>query len=58
MSSPLAIGFDFGATTIKPGVVREGVIIEKAPAIITRQDGDTDASIREMLETVARLRAR
>ena len=58
MSSPLAIGFDFGATTVKPGVVREGVIIEKAPPIITRQDGDTDALIREMLETVARLRAR
>jgi glucokinase len=58
MSSPLAIGFDFGATTVKPGVVREGVIIEKAPAIVTRQDGDTDALIREMLETVERLRAR
>ena len=58
MSSPLAIGFDFGATTIKPGVVRDGVIIEKAPAIITRQDGDTDASIRDMLDTVAHLRVR
>jgi glucokinase len=58
MSSRLAIGFDFGATTVKPGVVREGVILEKAPAIITRQDGDTHALIREILETVARLRAR
>ena len=50
MSSETAIGFDFGATTIKTGVVRDGVILTKGNVIETRQDGNTDALVTEILK--------
>ena len=58
MSSATAIGFDFGATTIKTGVVKDGVILEKGRVIETRQDGNTDALVSEMLKEIKALKAR
>jgi glucokinase len=56
MSSSTAIGFDFGATTIKPGVVRDGQIIAHGNVIETRQDGDTGALIDTMIGEIQRLK--
>ena len=58
MSSATAIGFDFGATTIKTGVVRDGSILEKGKVIETRQDGNTDALIQEMIDEIQVLRTK
>jgi glucokinase len=58
MSSATAIGFDFGATTIKSGVVRDGSILEKGKVIETRQDGDTDGLIQEMIDEIQALRSK
>ncbi|MBV8816301.1 MAG: ROK family protein [Verrucomicrobia bacterium] len=58
MSALTAIGFDFGATTIKTGVVRDGVILEKGNVIETRQDGDTGALIGEMIKEIQSLKSR
>jgi glucokinase len=58
MSSATAIGFDFGATTIKTGVVRDGSILEKGKVIETRQDGNTDALIQEMIDEILVLRTK
>jgi glucokinase len=58
MSSATAIGFDFGATTIKTGVVRDGVILEKGNVIETRQDGNTDALVSAMIKEIKALKAR
>src|SRR5262245_13244290 len=56
MSSATAIGIDFGATSIKSGVVRDGVIIEKGNVIQTRQDGNTAKLINAIIAEVERLR--
>jgi glucokinase len=58
MSSETAIGFDFGATTIKTGVVRDGVILEKGSVIETRQDGDTEALVSAMVKEIQALKGR
>jgi glucokinase len=58
MSSATAIGFDFGATTIKTGVVRDGSILEKGKVIETRQDGNTDALIQEMIDEIRTLKTK
>jgi glucokinase len=58
MSSATAIGFDFGATTIKTGVVRDGSILEKGKIIETRQDGNTGALIEEMISEIQALKAK
>jgi glucokinase len=58
MSSATAIGFDFGATTIKTGVVRDGSILEKGKVIETRQDGNTGALIQEMIDEIQLLRTK
>ena len=58
MSSATSIGFDFGATTIKTGVVHDGVILEKGKVIETRQDGNTDALIDEMIKEIEALKSR
>jgi glucokinase len=58
MSSETAIGFDFGATTIKTGVVRDGVILEKGNVIETRQDGNTDALVSAMIKEINALKGR
>jgi glucokinase len=58
MSSATAIGFDFGATTIKTGVVRDGSILAKGKVIETRQDGNTEALIQEMIDEIQVLRTK
>lgn len=58
MSSTTAIGIDFGATSIKPGVVRDGLIIEKGNVIQTRQDGNTSKLISAIVAEIERLRGR
>jgi glucokinase len=56
MSSVTAIGFDFGATTIKTGVVQGGSILERGKIIETRQDGNTDGLIQEMIDEIQALK--
>ncbi len=58
MSSETAIGFDFGATTIKTGVVRDGVILAKGNVIETRQDGNTQALVSAMIQEIKALKER
>jgi glucokinase len=58
MSSETAIGFDFGATTIKTGVVRDGVILAKGNVIETRQDGNTEALVSAMIQEIKALKER
>jgi glucokinase len=58
MSSATAIGFDFGATTIKTGVVRDGSILEKGKVIETLQDGNTGGLIQEMIDEIQSLRSK
>ena len=58
MSTATAIGIDFGGTSVKPGVVREGEILEKGNIIPTRQDGDTDALIGAIVGEIKRLQQR
>jgi glucokinase len=58
MSSATAIGFDFGATTIKTGVVRDGSILERGKVIETLQDGDTGGLIQEMIDEIQSLRSK
>ncbi|HEX4200777.1 MAG TPA: ROK family protein [Chthoniobacterales bacterium] len=58
MSSETAIGFDFGATTIKTGVVRDGVILVKGNVIETRQDGNTEALVSAMIQEIKALKER
>jgi hypothetical protein len=45
MSTATAIGVDFGGTSVKPGVVKGGVIMEKEKGIPTKQYGNVDALI-------------
>jgi len=55
---PLAIGIDFGGTSVKAGVVRGHEIIDQAPPIAT-QDFDGSAPLMEtMIRAVGDLRAR
>ena len=56
MSTATSIGVDFGGTSVKPGVVREGVILEKGKVIPTLQDGDVDALIGTIVAEVNRLK--
>jgi glucokinase len=58
MSSETAIGFDFGATSIKTGVVRDGVILAKGNVIETRQDGNTQALVSAMIQEIKALKER
>ena len=58
MSSETAIGFDFGATSIKTGVVRDGVILAKGNVIETRQDGNTEALVSAMIQEIKALKER
>jgi glucokinase len=58
MNTATAIGIDFGGTSVKPGVVRDGVILEKGKVLITRQDGNTEALISEIVDEIKRLQER
>ncbi|QTN33125.1 ROK family protein [Akkermansiaceae bacterium] len=56
--TPLAIGIDFGGTSVKTGVVRGNEIIDQAPPIAT-QDFDAAGELMDtMVRVVADLRSR
>jgi glucokinase len=55
--SNLAIGIDFGATTIKAGVVFQSHIIDHAPPIATQEFDEPGALIDAMVRIVGDLRA-
>jgi glucokinase len=52
----LAIGIDFGATTIKSGVVFQGHVIDRASPLATREFDAPAALIEAMVRTVGELR--
>ena len=56
MSTATAIGVDFGGTSVKPGVVKGGVILEKGNVIPTIQDGNVDALIGTIVAEINRLK--
>ena len=56
--SPLAIGIDFGGTSVKTGVICGGEIIDLAPPIETQDFSGADEIIAAIIRTVGDLRAR
>jgi glucokinase len=56
MKSNVAIGMDFGGTSIKTGVVQDGIIVERGNTLVTRQDSDVSALVNDMVEEIERLR--
>ena len=57
MSTPTAISFDMGATSVKTGVVRDGKIILRGEIIKTRRNGDTAALIDAFIQEIRRLKS-
>jgi glucokinase len=55
MSTATAIGIDFGGTSLKTGVVRDGEIIAKGSVIPTKQDGDVESLIGAIVQEIERL---
>jgi glucokinase len=55
---PLAIGIDFGGTTVKAGVLSGSVIIEDATPIDTQEYTEAEPLIQEIAKVVADLRSR
>jgi glucokinase len=58
MSEPLAIGIDFGGTSVKPGVVCGKEIVARAQPIPTRTHGNADSLLAAVFRDVAALRER
>jgi glucokinase len=58
MNTATSIGVDFGGTSVKPGVVKGGVILEKGQVIPTLQDGNVDALIGTIVAEINRLKQR
>ena len=56
--TPLAIGVDFGGTSVKFGVLYRSNIIDQAPAISTPDFDGPEALIAAMLRVIADLRDR
>ena len=56
MNQPITLGVDFGATSIKFGVVQVGRIIKHGNVIPTRQDGQIEPLIRSIVAEIFRLR--
>jgi glucokinase len=56
--TPLAIGIDFGGTSVKTGVVRGGEIIDLAPPIATQDFSSPEELIATMVRTTEDLRSR
>lgn len=52
----LAIGVDFGATTVKAGVVYQSHVIDQSPIVATAEFGTPDELIDAMVHTVENLR--
>ena len=57
MSSPTAIGIDFGGTTIKFALVEDGKIIQRGEVIDTLHSGDSSAIEEALLGRIEQLRA-
>lgn len=55
-SSELALGIDFGGTSVKSGVVIGGEVIDTAPPISTQDFDGPDLLIEAILETIGHLR--
>lgn len=53
-----AIGIDFGGTSVKPGVVADGKIVELAERISTRDHQGSDALLGAVVRAVEALRAK
>lgn len=53
---PLAIGIDFGGTSVKTGVVRGAEIIDQAPPIATQDFDGAEALIKTIVRSVNDLR--
>lgn len=56
MSSELAIGIDFGGTSVKSGVVLGGEVVDTAPPLATPEFDGPDPLVEALLETIQRLR--
>ena len=56
MSTATSIGVDFGGTSVKPGVVKGGTIVERGNVIPTKQDGNVDALIGMIVAEINRLK--
>lgn len=56
--SPLAIGIDFGGTTIKTGVLQRSNLIDSAPPIATQDFDGPDSLIDAMVRVIHELRER
>jgi glucokinase len=54
---PLAIGIDFGGTSIKLAVVRGGEIVERGNSLDTREIGSAEGILDAMVGEIARLKA-
>lgn len=57
-SNELALGIDFGGTSVKSGVVFGGEVIDTAPPIATPEFDGPEPLIEAMLRTVEELRSR
>jgi len=57
-NDPLAIGIDFGGTSVKIGVLRHGTLIEEAPRIDTQEFEAARPLIERINETCSDLRSR
>ncbi len=55
--STSSIGIDFGGTTIKSAVVREGAVVLRGEVIETHEHGSAESLCRAMLAVIAALRA-
>jgi glucokinase len=56
MSSPTAIGIDFGGTTIKSALIEEGKVIHRGEVIDTLRSGDSTAIEEALLNVILQLR--
>ncbi|MGJ8696215.1 MAG: ROK family protein [Verrucomicrobiaceae bacterium] len=56
--TPLAIGIDFGGTSVKTGVLSRSEVIDDAQPIDTQQFDDAEGLIQEMAAVIGRLQAR
>lgn len=56
--TPLAIGIDFGGTTIKMGVIQGDSLIDSAPPIATQDFDGPELLIDAMVRVIQQLRAR
>jgi glucokinase len=56
MNHPITLGIDFGGTSIKFGIVQNGLIIQRGNVIPTRQDGEIEPMIWSIVNEIRRLK--